>query len=299
MQLCTSDFQHAYNQFERLSSKQPTVKSHLGAALAAFRQGDLNKMNKHFNQANNLTENTFAVRFCHAEALYQLKEYNAALVQLNLAEQKKPRQPQYYSLAIKIQQVKQNGPALLKLLPSAKRHSNLSKAELRDIEAEALQYALTDTAAVSSEEELDALWQACSKDNKKHAEIIFLYYQRLSQCNPERACAEIAKAITKNGFGYLTPLYLDASSENNIDKLAKMESWQQKYPHEPVLFSCAAKLYQNEGMFKKAASALETANGIQPSAELAAHLAQAYLKQGNDSKAIAYFQQSLNDYQSS
>ena len=85
----------------------------------------------------------------------------------------------------------------------------------------------------------------------------------------------------------------------NIDKLAKIEAWLQKHPHEPVLFSCAAKLYQNEGMFKKAISALDTANGIQPSAELTAQLAQAYLKQGNDSQAIAYYQQTLNDYQSS
>ncbi len=297
MQLCTSDFQSAYNQFERLSRKQPTVKAHLGAAFTAYRQGDLNKMNKHFNQANNLTDNSFAILFCHAEALYQLQEYDTALVQLDSAEQIIPQQPQYYSLAIKIQQAKQNGPALLKLLPLARRYSNLSKAELLTIEAEALQFALTDTAAVSSEEELDALWPACSKGNKKDAKIIYLYYLRLSQFNPERACAEMVKAITKSGFYHLTPLFLDASSENNIDKLAKIEAWLQKHPHEPVLFSCAAKLYQNEGMFKKAISALDTANGIQPSAELTAQLAQAYLKQGNDSQAIAYYQQALNDYQ--
>jgi HemY protein len=134
--------------------------------------------------------------------------------------------------------------------------------------------------------ELAQRWEAASKAQRGHAEVVAAYAARASALGLEdQAATAIEHALKKNWNEPLARLYGHVPRGQRGSPLKSAETWLKSHPNSPALLLSLGRLCREEGLWGKAEDYLHRALAQGAGAEAWEELGHAYAAQHDEPRA--------------
>lgn len=267
--LAEGNFKAAEKKLSANASKsEEPVINYLGAAIAAYYNGDNSTSEKYIRQASVIKKKSeLAVGLIDAILCLKRGKDEEAIAKLVYLNDKKPNHKPVLKLLYRCYEKVGDWSSIASLLPTLEKNEIISKEKSLEYDFLANK-ALLDIAAVSGEKLLKNSWSAISKPSRLNPEIILHYVDLLIDCGQP---AEAEKILRENIPKQWDSTLIDAYGRLKISATEKMlstlESWIKKEPHNYNLNLAAARLSEKNQIWGKARGYYESSVDISATKE--------------------------------
>jgi HemY protein len=275
-------------------SESPLL-SHLGAACAAQAQGLVGKRDEYLAQAHkHAPADTLAIGLVQAYLQHLAHQDEQALATLSDLHQQHPKHPYVLKLLARVHRELRDWTALAELLPSLRRHSALSPAELDELELIMHRELLMLSLPSGSLDVLQRAWNALPRNLRHHPTLIGIYARQLMQ-QEQWPLAEttLRQALDNAWDDSLVELYGRLTGGDLGEALETAEGWLVTHPDHPRLLLTLGRLARRAAQPVKARGYLEKAVQASPTTEACLELGAVLEEQGETARALAAYRRGL------
>ncbi|MCE0558003.1 MULTISPECIES: heme biosynthesis HemY N-terminal domain-containing protein [unclassified Motilimonas] len=293
--LAEGDFKNA----ERLTANSAThsdtpLLNYLAAAEAAQEQGDNAKRDTYLKQAQQNSDNNFAIGLTQAKFHLRQGQYEEAHAALSLLHNKQPKHQQVLKLLSETYQQLGEWQKLLDVLPSLRKAGLVANDDAEQLELTAYAKIFQQLAQQEGSHGLQVYWNKMSRKLKAEPSLIAAIGEELIALDDHDG----AKIILLNGIKKSAPDRVLAVI--NQLKLAdyqalinSLEHGRKKFPASAALESAYAQCQQKAGNIELAIKAYQAAIELTPNANDYYQLGLLLEQQGVISEAQQCFKQGL------
>lgn len=277
-------------------TKDP-LNNYLAAATAANAQQAYDRRDNYLRKADAATKDrTLAVGLTQAQLQINSQQWEQALATLEHLYQLDPHHP-YVLLLLKTVYLKlADWQRLYRILPNLRKYKVESPAALETLEKTVALHLLTQAQQQGSHQ-LHMVWDNLSRRLQQDPELIQAYVRGLiAQRDDGSAIALIEHSLKKEWHPDLVKWYGLARGESPAKQLITAEEWLQKYPNEPELLLCLARLSIVEKFWGNARDYLRDYIKLTSSPAGYQELGRVYLSLGDKTAALECLQKSLVSY---
>ncbi|MCE2596125.1 tetratricopeptide repeat protein [Motilimonas cestriensis] len=288
-----------YKNAERLTANSAThsdtpLLNYLAAAEAAQEQGDNAKRDTYLKQAQENSDNSFAIGLTQAKFHLRQGQYEEAHAALSLLHNKQPKHQQVLKLLSETYQQLDEWQKLLDLLPSLRKAGLLAHDDADQLELTTYAGIFKQLAKQEGSHGLQVYWNKMSRKLKAEPSLIAAIGEQLITLDDHDA----AKIILLNGIKKSAPNSILAvinqlKLPDYQDLINSLESGRKKFPASAALESAYAQCQLKAGNIEQAIKAYQAAIELTPNADDYYQLGLLLEQQGVISEAQQCFKRGL------
>ncbi len=286
------DWQKAEKQLIKSAKNSEAGLVHfLSAAKMAHNQQAYQRRDQYITQARaEYPEEYVTIGLVEARLIAE-QQPEVALTILETLHQQQPRQQTVLNeYALHLRELKQ-WDALEALMPKLKRSRAVNRVEYAQIEE--LLWA-GKLASATSEEQLDALWQALTTRQKLKPQILAEYVEQRLGWQQEVGLQEwIEKSLKKGWDDRLVYQYGRLTLGPAFERLKRAEKWHQYHPENPILLLSLGRLACRSQMWGLGQGYLKQSLSLHAEIETFHALAQCYEAEGEDDQAALIYKEAI------
>jgi len=252
--------------------------NYIGAARAAYEQGDSEKRDRYLQHAvMATTEAEVAVGLEQAQVQIEQQQLEQALATLQRLHQIVPKQNYILRLLLQVCASLKDWQMILELLPKARKQQALPETKLSQLEIQAYQ-GLLNKLVQQKEVDIETIkekWQQIPRALRNHDQLLHVYAQiliaRKEYEEAEQLIRHYLKRLWSEDLAYDYGLF---TTEDPDDQLAYAEKWLPGHENNAALLLTLGRLCLANQLWGKARSYLETSLSIEPRAETYLELAK-------------------------
>lgn len=293
MSMAQGDWSLAQKKLLREVKNAPSpLINYLGAAIAASRDGQLQRRDQYLHQAYELVPNAkLAVGLVQAQLQYDASQYELALATLKQLVEVAPKQKLGLRLLAKVYKKLGEWDNLIELIPYLKKQHLFSKQYLSDVTLMAYSHIFT---KYYDAESLLKIWKKAPLDIRQQPQILSLYLKALIHLNEMNTVDTLLRnTLKENWQSELVLLYADIKLVDIKKQLACAEHWLKFHPKDPNLLFVLGQLAERSQLWGKAKTYYQTSLSIKP--EIRTYLAYAKLLEqlGEVEESLIYYRRGL------
>lgn len=255
-----------HSLLKTLSLGELSALHYLGAAYAAHQQHEAIRAKDYFAKARHFfPQELLALTVFEAKLQLQQNDLPAALESALKAQNINPKNDEVLLLLIALYVQLADWPALLKILPSARKRKVLSTEQLQDLEDRASIALIVNTIRVNPSQ-ASQVWSRLPKITRLRPIILKIYVEHLMTVGD----ATEAEPLLREGLKYhwdadLLALYGTLETTNTSQQINYAETWLKSHEQDPILLQILGQLCLRNRLWDKARQYLDN------SLRLAAH----------------------------
>ena len=282
----------SYPQAEKALAKRATqgdapLIHYLGAAVAAQRQGALERRDDYLSRADRAQRGgRLAVGLMQAQLQLEAGQRERALASLVYMHEQAPNNRRALELLLACAEALEDWERLADLLPEARRLKLGSAEKLDALQRRVAAERLAVAARRGDLEKLQGIWQSQPPEVRDTPELLADYAGHLVRLGAHAAAEKLLRsALDKHYRPALARRYGEVDLRPADRQLGHVERWLKQRPEDPALLQAAARHALRGGLWGRARSFLEAAAARTDEAQCHRLLAALYERLGEDEAA--------------
>lgn len=291
--LTEGDWSTAERALEKSASTHGrTTARYLAAAEAADGQDAGDRAEWYLEQADTRNrKQKFLVDLTRARILVQNGNYSEAREVLAGLLKRRRRHPQVLEMLARCYRELGDWEALIKLLPAMQKARVIDDAKADEIRHDA---AVGELQRCKDAGDLDASWQALSRNMKKAPGVILAFTEQAVKLGaPEMTESVIRSSLKETWTPELLIPYSEPGPEDSSRRLRQCEKWLLTHPDDALLNLSLGRLCAREELWGKARHHMIRSLEIEPSVAGYDSLGQLLERKGELEVAMACFRNAL------
>ena len=267
--------------------------NYLLAAQASAKLHDTDKVSEYLRAAGEAEPAAaVAIDVVSAEIKLQAAEYTQALASLTEVKTNVTRYPYVLSLLSQAYQGLGDWDALLELLPTMRKHKQLSGETFVRLEKKVYRNRLQ--LCHSNLDLLHAMWKKVPRPLQRDVDMVETYARNLIKCGDhDSAESVIARALKQQWQPALVREYGCLKGSNPSRQLSQAEKWLNAHPDDAQLLLCLGRLAARSELWSESRQYFESSYRCKRSAEICAELGLLLTSFGDSEAAAVYFREGL------
>lgn len=290
----------SYPQAEKALAKRATqgdapLIHYLGAAVAAQRQGDLERRDDYLSRADRAQhDGRLAVGLMQAQLQLEAGQRERALASLVYMHEQAPNNRRALELLLSCAEALEDWERLADLLPEARR-LKLGRAEnLERLQRRVAVERLAVAARRGDLEKLQGIWQSQPPGVRDSPDLLADYAGHLIRLGAHAPAEKLLRsALDKHYLPALARRYGEVDLRPADRQLSQVERWLKQRPEDPALLQAAGRHALRAGLWGRARSYLEAAAARTDEAQCHRLLAALYERLGEDEAAARAYRRAL------
>lgn len=262
-----------YKNAERLTANSAThsdtpLLNYLAAAEAAQEQGDNAKRDTYLKQAQENSDNSFAIGLTQAKFHLRQGQYEEAHAALSLLHNKQPKHQQVLKLLSETYQQLGEWQKLLDLLPSLRKAGLITSDDADQLELTAYVGIFQQLAKQEGSHGLQVYWNKMSRKLKAEPSLIAAIGEQLIALDDHDAAKIILlNSVKKSAPNNILAVINQLKLPDYQDLINSLENGRKKFPSSAALESAYAQCQVKAGNIELAIKAYQSAIELTPNAD--------------------------------
>jgi len=264
--------------------------NYLAAARAAHELGDLDGRDSLLREARESTPGSgFAVDLTQAELQQSASQWEQCLATLLRLRDESPRHALVLKMLVDCYQHLRDYPALLELLPDAKKAKVYSDADFQALVLDGWSGRIS-----AAGESVEQVFSLLPKDLKHQPRLVACYASALQQLGQGAvALPEIKSALRQGWDSSLVRWYGELQGDQPAEQLLAAEGWLRERPNDAIVLLTLGRISLMNQEWAKAREYLEASLRQERTPEVYAELGRLCTAMGDLERGSEYLQRSL------
>lgn len=273
--------------------------NYLGAARAAYEQGDMDKSDQWLKEAGQSTKGAeLAVAITQIQLLISRGQTEQALAVVLRLRKQNPKHKHLLKMHIKVLRELEDWVGLKDLLPTVRKVSKLiPQHKLKELEEKVviqLMERASKSQGIAQPNQIKEIYEEAPRSVRLSVDVIHSYVDLLMQLKqPEQVEQLLRTVLTSSWHDDLICIYGRVQGNDVKQQLLFAEQQLQERTNDPMLLLALGRIANRAGEEAKAQEYLEAASKIKALPEVHTELGNLLTKQGKFENACEHFNKAL------